>query len=217
MEKNYSMTKLIYKHKVVFALGIVIVFTITYGILFIAGFVPDELAPTRDSFNTLGRAPEEYMKSDTQSPPLSLEEEPVRIVIENIGVDTTVSNPTSRAINLLDDLLKKGAVRYPGSGLSGSGNMFIFGHSTGLRVVNNQAYRAFNRLGELEAGDEIRVEGKEYSYLYKVDRVRLALETEELVNFANGKTMLTLSTCNTFGKKQERFVVEASFVGKFSR
>jgi sortase (surface protein transpeptidase) len=37
-------------------------------------------------------------------------------------------------------------------------------------------------------------------------------QTRALVEFDNNKNMLTLSTCNTFGAKSERYVVEADYL-----
>lgn len=138
---------------------------------------------------------------------------PQRIVIPRISVDTSISNPDTERVDILDEYLKKGAVRYPGSGDLAYGNMFLFAHSTGFRVVQNPAYKAFNNLKKLGNGDEIRVyseDGKTVA-TYKVTSVRLVPDSEALVRFDTTAHMLTLSTCNTFGKKEERYVVEASF------
>lgn len=148
----------------------------------------------------------------TQTPVAEAGELPVRISIPHIGVDTIVQNPATTNISVLDDLLTKGSVRYPGSGLAGKGNMFLFGHSTGLRVVNNQAYRAFNNIKNLQAGDEITVYAENKKYIYRVRDVTLVDSTEAWVDLSVTSPMLTLSTCNTFGKKEERHVVQADFV-----
>ncbi len=140
---------------------------------------------------------------------------PVRVVIEAIGVDVSVSSPTSTNVAVLDQALLKGAVRYPGSGtLTENKNMLIFGHSSHLPVVHNKAFQAFNGLEKLQAGDVIKVESSTHAYFYRVSSVRLADASEVLVQFNTGTKKLTLSTCDTFGEKSERFVVEADFVGK---
>lgn len=139
--------------------------------------------------------------------------DPIRVVIEKIGTDVKVSNPASAKDTVLDEYLKKGAVRYPGSAGLGEGNVFIFAHSTNHQVVVNQAYKAFNNFNALVAGDVIKVYSLDKEYTYVVDRVRLADADEIYVDFSVGRNMITLSTCNTFGEKQERYVVEASFAG----
>ena len=139
-------------------------------------------------------------------------ENPIRIVIDKIGVDSSVSNPNTTNITTLDEYLTQGAVRYPNSGLIGSGNMFIFGHSTGLAVVRNQAYKTFNGLKDLKRGDIIKVYGSSAVYQYMVSSVTLADATIDYVKFGGTKNMLTISTCNTFGEKSERYVVEADYI-----
>jgi LPXTG-site transpeptidase (sortase) family protein len=136
---------------------------------------------------------------------------PDRVIIDEIGVDTIISQPQSRDVNVLDQYLTKGAVYYPGSGTVEQGNMFVFGHSTGLSVVQNQAYKAFNNFNKLENGDLVTIEADGSKYQYKVSKVQLLDEDDALITFDNNERKLTLSTCNTFGAKQERWVVEADF------
>lgn len=138
---------------------------------------------------------------------------PVRIVIPAVGVDASIETPVSTDIRVLDGALTRGAVHYPGSGTPGNGNMFIFGHSTSLTNVINQAYQTFNDVQHLEKGDEIIVYAGGEKHWYVVESVALVSADEALVDFSTSKDMLTLSTCNTFGAKQERFVVEAMYEG----
>ncbi len=137
---------------------------------------------------------------------------PNHIKISKIGVDVSISNPESDNVEILDEYLKKGSVRYPGSGSLAGGNMFLFAHSTGFKIVQNQAYKAFNDLKSLSAGDVITISGEDGKiYVYKVSSVKLATDKDVLVRFDKTDQMLTLSTCNTFGEKSERYVVEAYF------
>jgi LPXTG-site transpeptidase (sortase) family protein len=106
-------------------------------------------------------------------------------------------------------LLSQGAVYYPGSGAIEGGNVFVFGHSTNWSVVRNQAYKTFNNLDDLKAGDLIYLTAGGEEYAYEVERVRVAPDSEVLVSFGGDERRLTLSTCNTFGLKEERIVVEA--------
>ncbi len=142
--------------------------------------------------------------------PTRPEATPIRIVIDRIGVDTQVLNPESTDVEVLDRALLSGAVRYPGSGGTGEvANMLIFGHSSNLPVVRNQAFRAFNQLGTLREGDIITVYSNTHKYEYTVRDVRLADAEEVVVYFDAPEPTLTLATCNTFGAKQERWVVTA--------
>ncbi|MEI8061901.1 MAG: sortase [bacterium] len=139
-------------------------------------------------------------------------EYPLRIVIASVGVDGIVKNPSSADINVLDNELTLGAVRYPGSGVPGLGNMFIFGHSTGYKIVQNKAYKIFNTIKNAKEGDEIQVLGDRNVYIYKVTSVKEVNKDETLVKFdTKGPATLTLSTCDSFGAKTDRFVVQATF------
>jgi len=132
--------------------------------------------------------------------------DPERILINGVGIDLPVLNPESTNISDLDEALLYGSVRYPDSARLGEdGNMFIFGHSSGLPVVRNQMFKAFNSLPELEEGDVITVIGGGFDYVYRVKDVRLTDVDEGLVDLSqkDGKK-LTLSTCNSFGAKSER-------------
>lgn len=144
--------------------------------------------------------------------PSELQEKPVRVHAENVGLDVAVNNPISTEVAVLDDYLTRGAVRYPGSGTLGNGNLFIFGHSTSFKVVHNPAYQAFNGLKYLQPGDFVYVDSFDNTYTYVVSSVHLVDSREAFVDFSANKNELTLSTCNTFGKKEERYVVKAQYV-----
>lgn len=136
-----------------------------------------------------------------------------RIKINSVGIDAVVYHPQTREISVLDQFLTKGAVYYPGSGSPSDGNVFIFGHSTNWPVVRNQAYKTFNNLEDTKIGDLIELisaDGK--TYKYEVINVKTVDDNEAFVNFDTSNPMLTISTCNTFGQKQERNVVEAKLI-----
>jgi LPXTG-site transpeptidase (sortase) family protein len=191
-----------------FVVVTVAVFSITYFGLYMLGLVPSSLGgPERitddywvGDYDLIDV--ENYQQGQTR---------PDRITINKVGVDTIVENPNTRDVNALDQYLTNGAVHYPGSGTVEQGNMFVFGHSTGFQVVQNQAYKTFNGIEKLVDGDEITVEADGKIYIYKVSSVELFSEDDALITFDNTKRRLTLSTCNTFGAKQERWVVEAEF------
>lgn len=140
---------------------------------------------------------------------------PERVIIPKIGVEQPILNPESKLVADLDRELLKGVVRYPDSGLLGENkNMFLFGHSTGFKVVKNQAFKAFNRLNELEAGDDVILVSGNTAYLYRVVSSNEVSAGKALVEFGKGQT-LTLSTCNTFGAKEARFIVESKFIKSY--
>jgi LPXTG-site transpeptidase (sortase) family protein len=195
------------------------VFFITFSVLYFLGLTPGSFSrPDRDINDEID---ESYWVGDYELIDVSgyaggqsgliSRTLPDRVVIDKIGVDTIVEQPNTRDVQVLDQYLTRGAVYYPGSGTLEQGNMFIFGHSTGLSVVQNQAYKTFNNLENLVEGDEIRVEADGSIYIYRVTDVSLYNADEAVITFDNSSRKLTLSTCNTFGAKQERWVVDADF------
>ncbi len=140
-------------------------------------------------------------------------ESPVRIEIPKIGIRASVSNPTTTSVSTLDTALLTGAVHYPGSGVPGEeGNVLIFGHSSHLPVVHNQAFKAFNDIQSLVKGDPIFVIGKDKVYIYTVDGVKEANTASDAIPLEVEGAKLTLATCNNFGSKEDRFIVTASLV-----
>lgn len=188
--------------KIVYFLGVMIgVFGLTFLILDSVGFVPRAL-------NLQNIITDADLPKNKESLPGTLTR-PDKIVIEKIGVNAKVLQPDSVNVTVLDEALKKGAAYYPGSGTIEQGNIFIFGHSTNWPVVQNQAYKTFNGLDKLIKGDIITLGAGEQNFSYKVTSVELVDSNNALVKFDNSGQTLTLSTCNTFGQKQERWVVKA--------
>ena len=141
---------------------------------------------------------------------------PTRMMITELGIDVPIANPTSTSVAVLDEALHDAVVRYPGSGtLEGNGNVLIFGHSSYLPVVRNPLYKAFNGIQNLTYGDEIHVQSGDTTYVYKVFNVRKASADEDEIPLNTGKRQITLLTCDSFGKKSDRFIVEAEFDRQF--
>lgn len=142
---------------------------------------------------------------------------PTKIEIPAIGRKVEVVNPTSTKVADLDRALLEGAVRYPSSSKLGeTGNVIIFGHSSYLPIVRNQAFKAFNNIEDLKKGDRIMVTGKTRTYVYEVETVVLADAETDAIPLSVSGSKLTLSTCDSFGKKTDRFVVTANLVESYS-
>ncbi len=196
--KGKSFFNFILDNKFSFLLNFFIISTITFSILYMFGLVPDEFKMN------LGRYYLGQQEDDRSG------ELPLSIKIPKVNINSQIYNPENNDVKLLDNLLLKGVVRYPGSGLlGGEGNVFLFAHSTGIKIVNNQAFKAFNGLKNLKEGDSISVFSDKNEYIYKVISIKLVGADKELVEFNTNGKKLTLSTCNTFGAKIERYVVEA--------
>lgn len=141
-----------------------------------------------------------------------------KIIIPDVSIRSIIVFPPSADYNVLNTALTQGVVHYPGSALPGEdGNVFLFGHSTGLEVVHNKNFEAFNRLKELTPGDIIRIRYGEYEHWYRVRSLSIKKADSALVDLGTKKKMLTLSTCRIFGPnaKDDRYVVEADFVKSY--
>jgi len=192
---------------------------ITLGALYALGLIPSELHNSPDT-TIIHRLETEALKNiglmnkdidEQNSTPKEKGELPYRVSAPSINLDTVVQLPASSDYVTLDSALGRGPVYYPGSGLAGNGNMFIFGHSTSYQIVQNKAFQVFNNIKQLKQGDEVTVYGNDKVYVYTVREVKLVDKDETFVSFTPGKNTLTLSTCNSFGKKSDRYVVEADF------
>lgn len=201
-----------------------IVMIIGYGILYFIDFVPE--APEENRNVSLVEDDTVY----TEPLPVTVEEEtepiadieisndplPVSITIERLNRTVTVLNPTSRSVADLDAALLKGVVRHPDSAKLNdkNGNILILGHSSYLTNVFNKNFQAFNGIQNLTWGDIIKVRSGDTEYTYQVDRVHEEKASTVNVAIWANAPKLTLVTCNTFGAKEDRFIVEATLVSK---
>lgn len=142
---------------------------------------------------------------------------PVKIVIAKINLSQNIANPSTTNVEALDQYLLNGAVRYPTSATLGQpGNIVLFGHSSYLPVVHNQAFKAFDGIQNLKAGDQITVYSKTHQYVYAVSTVTSMSATSDAIPLTTTGNILTLATCDSFGQKTDRFVVTANLVGSYA-
>lgn len=223
--KNW-IKNLFSRNEILFGTVFGVVFLITFSILYSIGLIPIEfLGSSNGSPSVVEKLQDNSLKqiglsvdNDSQKVSYSADynndliSDPIRIEAASIGLNSIIKNPSTTDYRELDNALLQGAVHYPGSGNVETGNMFIFGHSTGYRIVNNKAFQVFNNIHSLENGDEIKIYTTNKEYVYKVISVKLVDSREELISFNGGSGhLLTLSTCNSFGQKTDRYVVQAQF------
>jgi LPXTG-site transpeptidase (sortase) family protein len=104
-------------------------------------------------------------------------------------------------------------VRHPDSAdFKNVGNIFILGHSSYLPNVVNKSFQAFNGIQKMTWGDKIRLQSADTEYIYRVEKVYKTKASDAVVPPTPGKARLTLATCNSFGSKDDRFVVEAVLI-----
>ncbi len=210
---------------------------VTYGFLYAIDFIPEDPAVVVEDTNeitgsdsgpnsdgvlgtdelSVQATSDSAVRSSTPHKADGSKTLPVRMVIDSLGKVIPVLNPNSNKIADLDEALLKGAVRHPDSALIGEeGNIFILGHSSYLPQVRNKNFQAFNGIQELKWGDTIKLQSESKEYIYRVDRIYEAKASVVQVPISTGIPKLTLATCNSFGSKDDRFIVEASLVDSYS-
>jgi LPXTG-site transpeptidase (sortase) family protein len=142
---------------------------------------------------------------------------PEHIDIPKLGLTATVANPTTTNAEVLDKDLLYGAVRYPTSGTLGAQgqNVVLFGHSSYLPIVHNQAYKTFDGIQTLSHGDRILLTGAGKTYVYEVETVAQANAEKDGIPLTVEGNKLTLVTCDSFASKSDRFVVIAHLVESY--
>ena len=187
---------------------------ITYAFLYAIDFVPEPVTtPTETKEEVIPE--EEAPQVVAQTPPVKVVESPlpVRVIFDSLNREVPVLNPVSRDIAVLDEALLSGVVRHPDSAdFSEDGNILILGHSSYLPNVFNKNFQAFNGIQSLTWGDVVRVQSEDTEYVYRVQDTYKAKASEVVVPNTPGEARLTLATCNSFGSKDDRFVVEAVLI-----
>ncbi|MEI6553268.1 MAG: sortase [bacterium] len=216
--------KLTDRYDFLFLAGFGIAFLVTLVTFSLLGLAPKEISTSSESALNGGLSLEsssntslfgvDFTKGTTKtivkSSQISGDDLPVRVVISKIGLDSKILNPDSTDVNFLDNELTKDPVRYPGSGTLSSGNIFVFGHSTGFKIVQNPAYKVFNQVKTLVVGDQITVyslTGK--AHIYTVVSAKDAKKEDTWIDFSADKPSITLSTCDRLSQIGDRFVVKA--------
>ncbi len=198
-----------------------IVMMIGYGFLYFIDFVPE--APSEEvatDEETTVEDQESTFAEKTEEVPSALEDirdpRPITITLGSLNRTVSVLNPTSRSIPDLDAALLKGVVRHPDSAdlNDENGNMLILGHSSYLNNVFNKNFQAFNGIQNMTWGDTITLKSGDTEYTYRVDKVYQAKASSVSIPTTSNGARLTLATCNTFGAKEDRFIVEAVLVSK---
>jgi len=186
-------------------------FLCSFVLLDSAGLVPDPDPVVADATPVVTVAASPLAAAVANAPAAG--ELPVKIEIPSIKLSASVSDPDTTDPEVLDNALLKGAVRYPTSAKLGEqGNVIIFGHSSYLPIVNNQAYKTFDGIQKLHAGDVITVYSSGTAYDYAVDTVSKEDANSAAIPLTVTGSKLTLSTCDSFDTKTDRFVVTATLV-----
>jgi LPXTG-site transpeptidase (sortase) family protein len=193
-----------------------LVFFSTYLFLVAIDFVPEPKVQREDVVvEKTATTTIEKIVDKNQVPPsmLGTQTLPDSVYIKKLDRTVSVANPDSRAIADLDAALLHGVVRHPDSAdLAQDGNVFILGHSSYLPNVINKNFQAFNGIQDLKWGDIIEVTSDSHVFIYEVEKVYKASAEDLTVPISGTGPRLTLATCNSFGSKDDRFIVEAKRV-----
>ena len=208
MEGNQDQKSIVYASKleqrIVFFFVCMGVIAITYGLFVIVDFLPEKPTQVAEEVVTETPAEEEVVAVD----PL-----PVKIIFDSLDREVAVLNPETASIAEMDADLLKGVVRHPESAdFAEKGTIFILGHSSYLPNVTNKNFQAFNGIQKLAWGDTIRLQSGDREYVYTVDRVYEAKASNAEVPLQYETAKLVLATCNSFGSKDDRYIVEATLV-----
>ncbi len=214
----YGMLHQVGEKKWLYLSAFLSVFFLTLSVLVLLGLAPTFVMGPASRIGLVGT---EVPAPSTSAPQNGIDapfengqgESPIGIEIPSVGVKANVSNPSSTDIDVLDEALLKGAVRYPTSAKLGEeGNVLLFGHSSALPVVHNQSFKAFNEIAKLTPGEPVLVYSNGRRYAYAVESVKPADVENDAIPLAVEGSLLTLVTCNSFGDKSDRYIVTARLV-----
>jgi len=132
--------------------------------------------------------------------------------ITKLGLEAPLIFANSTEIKAITRDLKNGVVVYPESSLPGqSGKLIVLGHSSPPGWPKIRYDWVFSKLGELQAGDNIRINFTGLQYDFMVTNKVFVEKGQALPenNSGNSKQFLYLITCWPPGKDFKRLIVEA--------
>jgi LPXTG-site transpeptidase (sortase) family protein len=205
-----------FERGVLFFLVAMGVITITYVVLYATDFLPEAPAEVDTAASSVAVEKEVLVLEENETPEI-IDPRPTTIIFDTLDKEVTVLNPESREIDDLDAALLSGVVRHPDSAdFQNEGTVFLFGHSSYLPKVINKNFQAFNGIEKLKWGNTVRLQSSDMEYVYRVDRVYEVKASDAEVKIERGEAKLTLATCNSFGSKDDRYIVEATLVDSYS-
>jgi LPXTG-site transpeptidase (sortase) family protein len=109
------------------------------------------------------------------------------------------------------NVLKSSLAHFKGSSLPGKpGNTFVYGHSARGNIFGNNYESVFSGLGDLDVGDQIKIDFNGVEYKYIVSKWKITLPTDTSVVLSNSdRQTLTLMTCWPPGIGTERLIINA--------
>lgn len=132
------------------------------------------------------------------------------ISIKKLGINAPIVtgiNPSDK--EAYNQALKSGVVLMDGTPLpgTGSGNTFIFGHSSAIEKSDYD--KIFSKLNDLEKDDSVLINYSGKSYNYKVIDKKIVDKNDLSVLDQTNNERVTLMTCWPIGTDKQRLVVIA--------
>jgi LPXTG-site transpeptidase (sortase) family protein len=219
---KYDWMNQIWERKYAFFGVFMVVLLVTYGALYAMDFYPEPKVATSTPSVAVAIAPTTTAPGTTavEKPvaqaPITTDPLPVRLIIDKLNRDVRILNPKTDTVAALDAALLEGVARHPDSATFAKvGTMFLLGHSSYLPTVHNKNFQAFNGIQKLEWGDEIRVQSKTTEYVYRVQKVYEVKASLASADIQWQKSTIILVTCDSFGSKDDRFVVEGYLIKSY--
>ncbi|MFM2374292.1 MAG: hypothetical protein RLZZ234_287 [Candidatus Parcubacteria bacterium] len=220
---KYDWMNQIWERKYAFFGAFMLVLMVTYGILYALDFYPEYTVATSTpavvvASTTTPRTPAAAPKVPTVATTSSdnIDALPKMLIIDALDRKVAILNPKTDAVAALDEALLQGIVRHPDSAsFTKTGTMFLLGHSSYLPTVRNKNFQALNGIQKLVWGDTIRVQSADTEYLYRVQKVYEVKASAASADIEWGKAKIILVTCNSFGSKDDRFVVEGYLIKSY--
>jgi sortase A len=133
-----------------------------------------------------------------------------RVSIPTINVDAPVVFEPGTAEWQIQTALRSGVVHYSNSVAPGeTGNVVLFGHSSGQPWAPGNYKFVFTMLDKVKAGDLVYVDNNGTRYTYKVMRSQVVEPTDIGILSSGTDHELTLITCTPVGTSKYRLVVHA--------
>ncbi len=144
---------------------------------------------------------------DTKSPHPELGPQ---LTIPAINVQAPVKMDQGSAEWQIQIALRSGVVNYDNSAKPGqTGNVVIFGHSSGQLWAPGEYKFIFTLLNKVAANDAVYVDYNGTRYTYKVTSTEVVAPTDVKVLDQNSGHNLTLITCTPVGTSKNRLIVHA--------
>jgi len=134
------------------------------------------------------------------------------LFIPKINLSAPIVFSQTNKISDIQASLARGVLLYPSSVLPGEeGETIILGHSAPESWPKVNYYHVFNKLNNLEVGDEISLYFKSKEYIYKVTKKFFVPEGADVkyTPATSSKNLLILISCWPANKGNQRIIIQA--------